>query len=67
MTALYVGSYQLTPSVLAHSRPVDSHANSHVPALHHTSVNLPELIHHEALVSFSLCQQPMLESTTKQA
>ena len=59
--------YQVGPSMLAHSCPVVSHAKSRVPPLHHTSVNLPELIYHETLISFSLCQKLKLESASKWA
>ncbi|KAK5880573.1 hypothetical protein CesoFtcFv8_023586 [Champsocephalus esox] len=53
--------------MLAGSGPVSSPAKGHVPLLHHPCVNPPQLIYREALISFSLCQKPELESTSKRA
>lgn len=53
--------------MLSHPCLVNSHARGHVPPLHHSSVNLPERIYHEAFISFSACQKLKLELTSKWA
>lgn len=53
--------------MLSHPCLVNSHARGHVPPLHHSSVNLPEHVYHEAFISFSVCQKLKLELTSKWA